>query len=177
MKKLLFATMLLLGLLGCASDDDNYHLPDNETEEITRVVLRVSQGTDTVDYTFNSALATDADQINLKPNQTYQVEVQFWNDDEDPAENVTNEVADESDEHLLCFDVLDNTNVSITIDDKDENGLPIGLKSTWATGSASNGGIELVLKHQPDLKNTFNGQVNCSVGETDVDVPFPVKIE
>lgn len=176
MKSFLTLSFLFV-LFSCTGDDDNYHFPDTVGEEITRVRLSITnEAGDTSIYEFDSLVDQDADQVILKPNSAYTVSLSFWNDKEGVTEDITDEVRNESDEHLVCFTPLNNTNVTISRTDHDPNGLEIGLESLWQTGSASNGGVLVILKHQPDLKE-FLDEENCQLGETDVQVPFPVLIQ
>ncbi len=170
------AIISMFAFSACSGDDDNNQLPDNDEEEITRVVIKVSNGTTVNNYQFNSLTNDGADEIMLSANTTYTVEAEFWNDEESPAENVTEEILQEADEHLVCFEPTGIGSLTILATDQDSNGLEIGLQSSWQAGVAGSGSVLVKLKHQPDLKNTLS-QVNCSLGESDVEVTFPVRIE
>jgi hypothetical protein len=63
-------------------------------------------------------------------------------------------------------------NINVTITDKDGNNLPVGLESLWTTGAASSGAINVVLRHQPGVKDGTE-----TPGDTDIDVVFPVNIQ
>ena len=87
-------------------------------------------------------------------------------------EDLTIEIQNESDEHLVCFESgLLGTALSNIITDSDGT-YPIGIQSEWIVNSKANGTMIISLKHQPDgLKNG-----SCDVGETDVEIEFPVVI-
>ena len=105
----------------------------------------------------------------------------------DPEYDVTEEVEEESHEHIFFFswtndvfsDPLGNGNIDsrsdpINYEDKDINGLPLGLQTLWTTGGATSGDFRIVLKHQPDLKSETS---ESSIGETDLDITFPIVVE
>ena len=105
----------------------------------------------------------------------------------DPEYDVTEEVEEESHEHIFFFswtndvfsDPLGNGNIDsrsdpINYEDKDINGLPLGLQTLWTTGVATSGDFRIVLKHQPDLKSETS---ESSIGETDLDITFPIVVE
>jgi hypothetical protein len=105
----------------------------------------------------------------------------------DEAYDVTAEVEEEGDEHLIYYswtgslfvDPAGDGNIDVRSDplnynDEDVNGLPIGLSTTWTTGNASVGSIRIVLKHQPDLKSEIS---QASDGETDLDIIFQVEVQ
>jgi hypothetical protein len=58
------------------------------------------------------------------------------------------------------------------IDDQDGNGLSLGLQSTWKGINPTTSMMKIALKHQPGIKNG-----SCNVGETDVEVEFPLIIK
>jgi hypothetical protein len=62
--------------------------------------------------------------------------------------------------------------IQIMIDDQDANGLSLGLQSTWKGIKSTTSMMKIALKHQPGIKN---GQ--CDLGETDVEVEFPIVIK
>ena len=105
----------------------------------------------------------------------------------DPEYDITEEVSEESDEHLFFFswtnnvfaDPAGNGNVDnrtdpLNYEDVDANGLPLGLETSWTTGSASSGNFRLMLKHQPDLKSATS---DASTGDTDFDLTFDVVVQ
>ena len=100
---------------------------------------------------------------------------------------MTEEVEEEGHEHLFYFswtnDVfsdpsgdgnIDNRADAINYGDEDVNGLPLGLETVWTSGPPSSGEFRIVLKHQPDLKTATS---ESTIGETDVDITFPIKVE
>ena len=102
--------------------------------------------------------------------------LEFFNKQNGKNENITLEIQNEKNNHLVCYDVSSLSmkpvlSLSILASDKDDNSLPIGLTSTWTTKTTDIGNITVRLKHQPNSKTG-----SCDVGETDVEVTFPYKI-
>jgi len=110
------------------------------------------------------------DTIRLAPNANYHAEIILLNETTNPADTISNEVAEEGVDHLFCFQV-NAANLSITRTDSD-GVYEIGLKSDWATGAPSNGDVTVTLKHQPGIKNG-----TCEPGDTDIEIQFPMEIE
>ncbi|MFM1898823.1 MAG: hypothetical protein RL577_1063 [Bacteroidota bacterium] len=108
---------------------------------------------------------------------TWEAAVEFWNNSVDPSISITDEIQNEAEEHLVCWEwipelVSDAQALSIQRIDLDANGLELGLnaKISVLENSHSQGQLLLRLMHQPDLKNG-----SCALGETDVEVIFPVR--
>lgn len=179
--KLLAVLFLFLPALmvttGCDSDDDDE--PENEQELITSVILTFTP-TSGVPLVF-SAKDLDGDggnppvveDITLAANTSYTLAVAFL-DESDPTdvENITEEVLEEDEEHLVCFTVSGSVPAP-SIQDKDDDGNDLGLISTFMTGAAGSGTLRVTLKHEAE-KGTPNA---CSTGETDADQTFNVSIQ
>jgi hypothetical protein len=60
--------------------------------------------------------------------------------------------------------------------DNDENDLPVGLQTIWATAATpSSGKFRVILKHQPDQLKTSTSDSNT--GETDLDISFDINVQ
>lgn len=189
---LLIALLLISGLMISCGDDDAPPI-ENEEEVIDLVRLTFSPsggGTDVV------VTATDPDGegpmnmapdavIELNTGTTYTLSIEFENTAE--AEDITEEVEQEGEEHMIFFSFtadifsdptgdgnIDNRADDINYNDQDMDGNPIGLSTDWTAGSASSdGSFRIVLKHQPNLKSGTSGSTN---GETDVDIAWEIDI-
>ena len=176
------AFMMLAGSLllsaSCNKDDDDND-PDNEQELITTVSLtfvdqnNVSSVFQFVDLDGPGGNPPIIQDIILEDNETYQLFVAFL-DESDPGDvkNITEEVEEESNEHLVCFEGSGFTILPLA-QDTDDNGDPLGLISSLTTGDSGTGNLRVILKHEPDK----SAATPCSTGETDVDVTFPVKLQ
>ena len=192
MRKVSFKSiMLALGALslvvvGCKKDavnpaDDHEH---NDGELITTLELKFSgKGVVNNDTTFvvtfddpdgdggNSPIKFD--QINLLKNTDYSVELTLLDKSKTPYDTISNEVLEEADDHLFFYSSNPVDRLNITITDKDTKGRSLGLRSIWKTNiAAGSGKVKVKLMHQPGVKDG-----KSEVGDTDVEVEFPVVIK
>ncbi len=165
-------------------DDEDPVIP-NEEELITTVIYTLvpQGGGETV--ILNS---TDLDGIGpgepitdvepLQANTVYIGTIQLLNESESPAEDITEEVEEEADEHQLFFtfaSVSSNSEiVSIDYADQDSNGHPVGLTTTFTTTDATSGSLFITLRHEPKKPN--DGTTADAGGETDIQVTFNIEI-
>jgi hypothetical protein len=190
-------TALFLGFtfLSCEVDDPQ---KEEVPELITKVILsfeQISGGEPIV------ATATDPDgegvadvqidhPIMLEPLTTYNLRITLVNnlvDATQPEYDVSQEVREEADEHMFFFGWnenlfsepsgignIENAGGAVHYLDEDINGLPLGLETRWTTSASLTGELRIILKHQPDLKSD---QSDVRMGETDLDIIFPIIIE
>jgi hypothetical protein len=181
-----------------ACSDDGGAANDNEV--ITSVMLSFEPTAGAaVTAEFNDpdgdgGQAATVQPITLTNNTTYTLEVRFQNRLETPTEEITTEVMDESDAHLLLFTgsavvgpATNNTTGPITqaYADLDANGLPIGLKST-ITAHTGTGMMIVTLRHMPPeeppqkaadtLAKVKAGGIDSIGGSTDAQVMFEVTV-
>jgi len=71
---------------------------------------------------------------------------------------------------------VDSRNDPLNYNGQDENGLPVGLSTTWTSGGHTDtpGEFNVVLKHQPDIKTATS---DATIGGTNIDITFPLVIE
>lgn len=185
--KSIFWAMALLPLLfatSCSEDDDNVpEQPENEEELITTVVLTFTSGSDNVTATWQDLDGPGGnnpivDSLNLDTNATYSVKVQFLNEQENPAEDITTEVLEEGVEHQVFFLADASLPINVSYNDSDDNGNPIGLSNNANTAGSGSGNLEVILRHKPDKNaaGVSDGLIENAGGETDVQVQFPVII-
>ena len=177
--KTLILCFTLIGIISCENDDDPILV--NEEELITTVTLTLTpQGGGTNVVLESKDLDGDGPNApvitisgNLSPNTTYAGSVVFLNETESPAEDITAEVSAEGSAHQLFFS---NTNslATITYNDQDVNGDPIGLAITLVTTATATGNLTITLRHEPNKNATdvSNGDITNAGGETDVAVTF-----
>jgi hypothetical protein len=188
-------TVVALALFTSCNDDPE---PENVPELITKATLIFTPVGGGTTVTVN---ATDPDgegvqdivvdgPINLVKNKSYTLTVELINqlaNPSDPEYNITEEVEEEGDEHMFFYSWtnnvfsnpagngnIDNRADSVNYNDRDENGLPLGLSTSWTTLDATaSGTFRIVLKHQPDLKSATS---TATDGETDLDLTFTVSV-
>jgi len=114
----------------------------------------------------------------LEANTTYTGSLQFLNEAEDPAENITLEVLEEADEHQVFFESSD-ASVNVSYSDSDSNNFPIGLLSSLATSSAGSFDLRIILQHEPekDAAGVSDGNIANAGGSSDIDVTFSIDVQ
>ncbi len=151
----------------------------NEEELITSVELNFTNEDNSSDvrtFVFKDAdgeggsAPTDFDTIRLASNSVYALNVRFLDESGDTPEDITVEIAEEANDHLVCYTTSAGTSVNIT--DEDGNKLALGLKAQVTTTDVGTGTFMLSLKHQPDIKTG-----DCALGDTDVEVTFEMEVE
>lgn len=172
---LLFA-LVSLQFTACDKDDDNGD--GTEQELITTVTLTVKQGNATVteasfrDPDGAGGNAPTIDDIVLAANSSYTLEVAFLDESKAGAPvDITEEVAEENEEHLVCFATTGGLPQPV-ITDQDDAGQPLGLRASLNTAAATNGSLTVRLKHEPNK----SAPDPCVTGETDVEVTFDVVV-
>ena len=95
-----------------------------------------------------------------------------------PVEVITEEVAEEDEDHQFFFQST-ISDLTITYDDQDADGNPLGLNSTLTTGAATEGSITIILRHEPDkfAAGVSDGEITNAGGETDIEVTIPVSVQ
>lgn len=182
-KIILMAFAMAITVSACKKDDDDVTKPadTNDEELITTVKFLVTDTENpSTQYVFQyrdvDGLGGNApiiDTIKLNADKVYAVEILLLDETKIPFDTISNEVLEESADHLFIFEPA-SSNLNITINDFDDNTppLPLGLLSTWSTGAAINSSIKVSLKHQPGIKNG-----DPTRGETDIEVVMPVEIK
>jgi len=178
--------MTSLALVSCdnpADDDDA-----GEQEFITKVTIRLEEsGTNNVVTLVWSDPDGDGTgdftgTANLKSNTTYEGTIELLNElATDPDErDVTAEILEEADEHQFFYTFSTNIRpfATITITDRDDRNLPLGLEFDLITtalpgGTASIAGtLNVVLSHYSTITKTGTNAGN----EEDVNITAPVTI-
>ncbi|MBN8857716.1 MAG: hypothetical protein J0H29_04970 [Sphingobacteriales bacterium] len=183
MKKITGVLVLSLVLVfvynSCKKEEKTVSPPDPENEFLTTVQLIITNASDPTDkQTVAVKQMPDEDidysdaTINLKKNTVYDVSVKFLDETTNPAGDITKDIYDRRNYHLICFNVS-GAKLTVERTDKDTNtpALEIGLEDKFTTGDASSGSLNVQLRHQPNAKNG-----SCEPGSSDADVDFPVNI-
>ena len=194
----LFASILIMA---CGHGDDG-NTGGNEGEVITTAELTFSPtggGAATIavfdDPDGDGGEAPTVDEVTLQAGM-YTLTVRFENRLENPAEDITVEVADESQEHQVFLTgsavdgpASDNPGALLlhSYDDQDVNGLPIGLRNA-VVASAGSGELVVTLRHLPPVGGAMvksaelssevrDGGFSAIGGSTDAQVSFAVTIQ
>lgn len=189
--KLLTLILITNLIVSCSNDDDNSIPPPVNEEEVitTLIVTFMPQGGGV-----NVELKTqdldgdgpDAPVITIsgsfEANTTYSGTVEFLNELESPAEDITEEVAGEALEHQVFFTVTNNLG-TVTYNDMDSDNNPIGLDINFQTSDTSapiNGAMTVTLRHEPNkgAAGVSDGDITNAGGETDIQATFsPITVE
>ncbi|MEP2236920.1 MAG: type 1 periplasmic binding fold superfamily protein [Maribacter sp.] len=178
LKTVLALSLMATVMTSCSSDDDTPEIV-NEEEIITTMTVTLTSADGTailqsqdLDGDGPNAPVITAD--NLTANTTYSGSIELLNETETPAEDITEEVAEESDEHQFIFG-LSGSITDVTYSDEDEDGNPIGLEFELTTGDAGSGTVTITLRHEPTKPN--DGTLADAGGETDIAQTFTVVVE
>ncbi len=188
----IFLGVIVLPWALSSCGDDEPIAEENVEEVITNVTLTfspVGEGSPVVatfvDADGDGVMMPDISDLSLAANTTYEMAVTLFNSIE--GEDITEEIEEEDNEHQFFFSFTDGSFSSptgtgniggsgtVNYSDMDENNLPVGLITSWTTGDASSGTFTVVLKHQPDGQKTATS--TSSVGETDVEIEWPLNIQ
>lgn len=182
--KVAFAMLMMAAFISSCDNDDPE--PVNEEELITTVNLtftNTANSSDVVTASFQDldgegGNAPSIDDITLSANTTYSVAIEFLNEQENPIEDITEEVAEEDDEHQVFF-VASGANFTYAYNDADGNGNPLGLNGRATTGAAGSGTLQVLLLHEPNktASGVTNGDPSNAGGESDVDITFSLNIQ
>ena len=186
MKKYIFYALLALPLIivSCSKNEDDTPEPVNEEEVITTMTITLTpkegSGTITLQTKDLDGDGPNAPVIsvsgNLKNEVFYTGSVVFLNETESPAENITEEVEEESDEHQFFVTPGGGIADIIGIEylNNDSSGYPLGTQFELNTLGSGNGTLTFTLRHEPKKPNTGPSDAG---GETDIETSFDVTIE
>ena len=202
---------LLLLTGGCKDVEDHDHDHDHDHGVTTTVILNFApaDGGDTLSFTWtdqdqiadgpiDDILLPDASDHDHHDSQEYDLDIEVWNELEDPAEDVTGEIAELDVEHQFFFTgsgvespaTGDNSSAVIAQDyaDEDADGLPIGLSNTVDTLAWGTGELTVTLRHlAPEndepvkvagmAEDVANGGFSSIGGDNDVQATFNIEVE
>lgn len=162
------ATLIIALLAGFYLTSCDPKDPEEGEEEITTVQLTFDKGVGTISWEEGQASVPT---IRLDSGDTYQVSATFLNEsDPSNVEDITEEIKEEDDEHIVCYEVS-GADATITRTDSDGQ-FEVGLETEWKVGGPSNGVLVLKLRHQPGVKDG-----GCTAGDSDVEVEFNLEIQ
>lgn len=180
---LLLFTGLLVAACSTKHDDNDIPEPVNEEEVITTLTATLTPDTGG-DAVVLKKFDADGDgpetpkvtvSGNLTAGATYTGNIVLLNETVNPAENITKEVEEESNEHQFFYNVGGDLDVTTAYGNTDDNGNPLGTEFTLTTGAASTGTLTITLRHEPKKPN--DGTLTDAAGETDASATFNVTVE
>ncbi|SFR46255.1 hypothetical protein SAMN04490243_1788 [Robiginitalea myxolifaciens] len=175
----LLALIAVFGFWSCSDDDDPAPIDEEETiTTLTAVLAETGGSTITLQSRDLDGDGPDAPVITvsgpLAANTSYAGAITLLNETESPAENITEEIEEEDDEHQFFFATTGNIN-SVTYADQDDDGNPVGLSFVLTTGDAGAATITITLRHEPKKPN--DGTLSDAGGETDIAQSFTLDIQ
>jgi hypothetical protein len=179
------ASMLVASSLVFSScDRSNNPDPVDENELITTVSLRFTeQGTSTVQtFTYRDTdgdggqAPTKFDAITLKAGKTYDLVIDFLDESKTPVDNITTEIKEKQDEHLIVYTPSPTMLLTVTATDKDNRNFPVGLTATAKTGTAGVGTLKVQLRHQPPINGQAVKNGTVTPGSDDVNLDFTLTV-
>ena len=111
---------------------------------------------------------------NLATGVTYSGSIVLLNETEDPAEDITEEVEEESVEHQFFYTPTGGLDVTTNGENLDSEGNKLGTEFTLVAGAVSSGTLTFTLRHEPTKPNTG---LNDADGETDISATFDVSVQ
>ncbi len=197
----IFSLLFFTACSDVEKHDHDHH--DHEHEVMTTITLTFTSQADgsTSEFTWADP-ESDGDpvinDITLQDADDYDVAITIFNELEDPAEEITPEIADEEDEHQFFFTgsavvgpaTLDNADAIVehAYADQDADGLPIGLSNTITTLATGSGDLTLTLRHMPPedgnpvkveglADSVANDGFESIGGANDFAITFPITVE
>lgn len=176
------SSILFLGLVLCFSACKKEDEIGEENELITTIKLNFKNGSETKTFAYkdldgDGGIAPSIDKVSLSPNLTYDLSIEFLDESKSPALNITQEIGEESDEHLIVITPSAVAIGTYAYSDKDVNLLPIGLVGKFTTKSASSGALKVQLRHQPPINGKNSKDGTAIPGSDDVNIDFQIEIK
>lgn len=168
---------LMLG--GCKKDDPVVENPEELITTVNYTLTALDQSPVTLTWRDLDGDGGDMPEITggtLQSGIIYQGTLELLNETENPAEDVTEEIMEEDEEHQFFFATSDLLVISYA--DADVDGNPIGLSTTVTTGNPGAYELNIKLKHLPvkDAEGVSTGDITNAEGETEVDITFPIDV-
>lgn len=182
MRNLFLLFLMVPVLFSCEKDDP---ITPNEEEVITTMILTLTPDSgEVVEFSFRDVDGDGGDNPvitteKLTANTMYTADIQLLNETESPAEDITEEVKEENEEHQFFFETSGGLALSVAYDDQDDSGNPLGVSNIFTTGAPSSGQLVVTLRHEPNksASGVSEGDITNAGGETDIEVTFDVEIE
>lgn len=183
--KYIFILNLLFSVLFLNSCKDDDPVLENDEEVITTLTYTLTPTSgDVVTLSFsdldgnggNAPIITGG---TLQANMTYTSALDLKNDSSSPAESITAEIEAEKEDHQFFFSTAGGIDLTVTYNDQDAEGNPLGLATNVVAGAISSGTLTVVLRHKPEksASGVSSGDIANAGGETDIEVTFDIEIQ
>jgi len=111
---------------------------------------------------------------NLTAGAVYSGDMEWLNELESPAEDITLEIEEEDLDHQVFYTPAGGLDVTVEYANNDSAGNPLGTEFTLTANTASSGSLTFTLVHEPTKPNTGLGDAG---GEIDIETAFDITIE
>lgn len=203
--------LVAIVVVGAACEgDDHGDDHDHDAEIISTVELTFAPDAGGAPAVFrftdpdgDGGMSGSADAIVLATSTSYTLDIAFRNDLVDPAEDITDEIRAEAEEHLILVSgegvdgpashtgaVLVTHAYADLESDYGENAvgedLPVGLVNAVETAGAGEGALRVMLRHLPALNDEAQKEAELPAafadgeplpGQVDADVTFELRVE
>lgn len=173
--------VLAIALISCR-DDDHPH-DTHEHEEISKVVMKVTNLANNQTQTITYIDGRASDHLHLNSGTRYHVELDFQTKHDDHYHSVNDEIIKEKDEHFILFKFAETIPKLIRKAAKDvrSDGNIVGLNTEWEMGQniSSNAKVQIVLMHKPTSVNQNTPSADKQYGTAtggDADVDMGISI-
>lgn len=181
--KFFIAAIFCITLItSCNNDDDNPD-PVNEVELITNVTLTFTNTANAGDVVIMSNVAPDGQEgaftntVNgtFTAGQSYSLDLEITNesDPSDVDDILNDDIIPEGDEHFFKYN--NSLGMGMIRDASDlagANGTRLGVSTTWTSGAAGTGNLQIILVHQPETADDSNQFGSTTGGEEDFNITF-----
>jgi len=181
--KLFIMAIFCLTLITSCKDDDDNPEPVNEEELITNVTLTFTNTANAGDVVIMSNVAPDGQEGaftntvigTFTAGQSYSLDLEITNES-DPADidDVLNDdIIPEGDEHFFKYNnTLGLGMIRDASDLAGANDTNLGVSTTWTSGAAGTGNLQIILVHQPETADDSNQFGSTTGGEEDFNITF-----
>jgi len=189
-QRALITGLVASSLTACKKDKEETPTPTpppvNEEELITTLILTFTDTAANPDVSYELRY-TDLDGPGgndpveegapLPASRDLLLNVRVLNESESPAEEITDEVRAEDEDHQFFFQATGG--LVIVYDDVDGNGNPVGLSNRATTPASGSGTIRTTLRHLPNKSaaGVASGDITNAGGETDIEVTLNFNIQ
>lgn len=189
-QRALITGLVASSLTACKKDKEETPSPTpppvNEEELITTLILTFTDTAANPDVSYELRY-TDLDGpggaepvqtgVPLPASRELLLEVRVLNESESPAEEITDEVRAEDEDHQFFFQATGG--LVIVYDDVDGNGQPVGLRNRATTPPSGSVTLRTTLRHLPNKSaaGVADGDITNAGGETDIEVDLDLNIQ
>ncbi len=94
-----------------------------------------------------------------------------------PVDTSSLSVEEENVDHRFYFEPSAGSNITVSNLDTDDNGVSLGLHSTWTSAGIANGNMTITLRHYPNGGKIETDAVSSTKSSTDLAVDFVTHVE